>query len=367
MKPDSPFQPAVRPPPREVQVIESWLRKIVFTLIAAILLYLVGRSAIRPIAIALSSKASLSPPAQTPALQLYQAAYAGNVARLEALLKAGAAVNGEQPYIAPLEIAARMEHRDAVRVLLSHGADPNRFRYDSPFCNAVNSMPELIPDFLARGANVNYDRDRPSELCPLTIALLRHNLPVARLLLQRGADVNPKHPVSEWPIQWWHFARYKPSPSPVSPLAAAVCYAPELKETLLSRGAELCQDRATVLIGVTFINRPDVVPMLISLGADVNGEAGGETPLTQALRSAPKAVPILLERGARPDVLTSFQQSPLVEASIRGDVDSARLLLAHHAKVNFHAERGHTALWYAQKHHRTEVIQILLKAGGRNL
>jgi ankyrin repeat protein len=186
------------------------------------------------------------------------------------------------------------------------------------------------------------------------------------MLLNHGADVNPRHPESKWTVQWWHIGRYKSAPSPITPLAAAVCYAPEFKATLLSAGAELGQDKGSVLIGASYIDRPDVMPALIKLGADVNGVVQGETPLTQAVRTAPKAVPILLAHGARPDVLTTLQQSPLVEAVISGDKECVRQLLAHNAGVNFRAERGHTPLWYAERHNRTEIITMLKKAGGRN-
>ena len=67
-----------------------------------------------------------------------------------------------------------------------------------------------------------------------------------------------------------------------------------------------------------------VVRVLIEAGADVNAvesrRIGGRSPLHLALerKGNPEAVPILLEAGARPNVLSDMQYSPLFLAAQHG-------------------------------------------------
>jgi ankyrin repeat protein len=93
-------------------------------------------------------------------------------------------------------------------------------------------------------------------------------------------------------------------------------------------------------------------------------DARGLTALTLAIREGhPECVPLLLQLGANPN-LGSW--SPLHEAALQGDVESARLLLAAKADPNRRegANSG-TPLHVAAFGGRTEICRLLLRAGAK--
>ena len=53
----------------------------------------------------------------------------------------------------------------------------------------------------------------------------------------------------------------------------------------------------------------------------------------------------------------------LVISARAGDIASVRLLLAHGASVNLHYGVRHTALYWAKRKGRAQIIELLQKAG----
>ena len=72
----------------------------------------------------------------------------------------------------------------------------------------------------------------------------------------------------------------------------------------------------------------------------------------------------LLDAGANPNATLATGETPLMQASLAGDVASVRALLAHGANVNAHeTSRDQTALMWAVSNGHTEVVRALLEAG----
>jgi ankyrin repeat protein len=296
---------------------------------------------------------------------LYWALSNGDHAMLDLLLAHGANPNllNHPPTriqgLAPLAAAIESGDRYALHALLARGADPGRAsnRYSSsdpahpaepysPLALAVSFHPEMIPELLAAGAEINAYNG-----APLRSALRSDRPAIVQELLRRGARGNPPHIET---------AGMKPEPSL---LAEAVKYAPDCLDALVRAGASLAEDRETILVTAATSRRPELFPKLIALGADVNGFAGEETPLTQSILYAPAGVKVLLDHGANPNGVRKSFRTPLAMAVQSRQPEVIRLLLAHGADVNLVPSHSHSALYYARKLNDTNLITLLQQAG----
>ena len=128
------------------------------------------------------------------ATELGMAAYAGNDAKAEALLAAGAEPDA-LPQVNPLFSAAAGDHPAIVRRLLAHGADPDRSEAGiTPlFGAALRGHAEIAGMLLDRKADPNA-RSRPqgidlfADAAPLHGAACGGHKETVALLLERGAD-----------------------------------------------------------------------------------------------------------------------------------------------------------------------------------
>lgn len=88
----------------------------------------------------------------------------------------------------PLRLAIRNKHMEIARMLLEHGADPNKRYFFGSEINLVTDL-EFLELLLTFGANPD-SRDR-SGLTPLMKAVRQpQGMEAALLLLKHGADVN---------------------------------------------------------------------------------------------------------------------------------------------------------------------------------
>ncbi|HLJ54000.1 MAG TPA: ankyrin repeat domain-containing protein [Chthonomonadaceae bacterium] len=314
---------------------------------------------------------------------LMSSALRGDLTAARALLQHGANPNAGTDYstplltaiygaerrsTSPLQNGTAPEYRNAevARLLLAHGANPDslppRAAGDCAIAEAIEWMPEILTDLLRRSRDMSGGAG-----APLKAAIRARRLELIPEFLRRGATVNPSPPsgirsyVSVAPSK----SAYGPDQlAPVSPLATAACYAPACVPLLRSRGATLGPDRDSILAAAAQVRRTDLFPALLRLGANVDGEdAGGESALTQAVVHAPSAVKLLLDWGADPNFETRSKRRPLDLAASAGDVNCVRLLLARGAKVNAVSPRGHSALYWARKKNRADIVSLLLSAG----
>ncbi len=126
--------------------------------------------------------------------ELFAAAAFGQNERIVKLLKKGANVNAVFPSTGetPLHHAASQGKLDAVKILLSHGANINTKSYGltpgTPLDDAIHqNQYQVIKYLLKNGAKTDIEGFGGF---PLTVAIQQKKLNVVKLLVEHGADVN---------------------------------------------------------------------------------------------------------------------------------------------------------------------------------
>ena len=196
---------------------------------------------------------------------LHQAAEQGSVPQIEALLAAGADVNGRDGYgNTPLLLAARAGREDAAELLLKHGADPKAAAYNkyTPLHMAAwSGSAKIIKSLLEKGADVNapdYNYRKPLNYASTKSAV--------ELLVSAGAEANA--------------ANLPPLPD------AALHGFPDAVTALLDHGADIQGVDTTYytpLHWAAWGGSADTVRVLIQRGADVHyRDNWGWTPLSWA-------------------------------------------------------------------------------------
>ncbi|KAF7980533.1 hypothetical protein HWV62_37665 [Athelia sp. TMB] len=170
-----------------------------------------------------------------------------------------------------------------------------------------------------------------------------------RLLLERGADINPLDDTGR----------------------SALCYASgrgdePVMRLLLEHGAEVnpqgeCE---SALLEAAANNHETIARLLLQHGADVNAQDGHRrTALWHASRDGYEPiVQLLLEHGADVNLHRQYE-SALLEAMANNHETIARLLLQHGADVNAQDGKGRTTLWYASRGGYEPIVQLLLEHG----
>ena len=139
--------------------------------------------------------------------------------------------------------------------------------------------------------------------------------------------------------------------------------------TLVGDGADLAdrgQDGVTLLQWSMIEDRPDMLELLLELGADPAQIGYGEMTALHAAAGA-KGKPflrILLDSGASPDLQDGRTQAPvLAQALMTGNRDAVQLLLAHQANPNLADRSGDTPLHVAAQISDYASLVTLLEAG----
>jgi ankyrin repeat protein len=249
---------------------------------------------------------------------LHVVARSGNVEAAKLLLKAGARVDARERFgdQTPLMWAVARRHPEMVELLISRGADVNarsavrdykrvataesraatrdRGGLTPLMYAARGNCRECVELLLKHKADVNLPD--PSDVPPLSIAMMNSNWDIAKRLVEAGADVN------QWDING------------NSPLAVAI-------GNMQSAGNRnpLDQDHPNQASGL------DLVKMLLDRGANPNqqlyhGTGGlsadrGMTPFLAACGSGNiELVKLLLDHGANPRLATSDGRGPIIMA-----------------------------------------------------
>jgi ankyrin repeat protein len=250
--------------------------------------------------------------------------------------------------------AIKAKDINQVRALLDAGANVNALANNilnigniSPLSYAVSEDDTEIAELLIeRGADVNFKHPLGGGT-PLTDAAMRGNAALVAVLLEKGADVNVKDMLNYTPLIW-----------------ASSLGHDDVVKLLLDHGAP---PDATDEHGVTALqiaSNAATVRLLLDHGAQVDAESDqGVTALEDAARGADtEAVRLLLERKAEVNHADKSGQTPLMFASA-GPAQNTQLLLAHGARVFTKDNKGKTAFYYAQVHANQPVIALLVKAG----
>ncbi|MCA1960982.1 MAG: ankyrin repeat domain-containing protein [Desulfomonile sp.] len=131
----------------------------------------------------------------SPEQQLRQAAHAGELAGIKALLNKGARINDadEEGWTA-LMWATLADEPEAVKLLLDRGADVNakdKLGRSALYWAAMEGNAEIMEILLARGADVNA-KEKKRGWTPLMRAVVKGRSDAVEMLLANGADPNTK-------------------------------------------------------------------------------------------------------------------------------------------------------------------------------
>jgi ankyrin repeat protein len=133
---------------------------------------------------------------------------------------------------------------------------------------------------------------------------------------------------------------------------------------LIDRGAEVnyVDSDNTPLIAAATTNRSDFIKLLVQRGADVNAAPAGETALECAAETGSfEATRSLLQLGADPNV-SKKNLLPIHYAAEYGHSDIVRLLMQYGAKVNEPADDMTPLMWAINGEH-WDTAKVLLELG----
>jgi ankyrin repeat protein len=202
---------------------------------------------------------------------------------------------------------------------------------------ACKYRPELVPFLLEQGADVNA-RCEFNET-PLHIAC-RHQPSVVLALLNKGADPNVVDVRDN------------------TPLLIALDHHPDIVPDLLRFGADPTLVRGCVL-HIICERRPLLFPLIIDL-VDVNDQnERGTTALHFAAAYHPELVPLLLEKGADPNLKDDRGRIPLHYACVH-QASAVEPLLKH--SIETKDVDGKTPLYFAVES-QPSVVRSLLEHG----
>uniref|UniRef100_A0AAQ5ZTW0 Ankyrin 1, erythrocytic a n=1 Tax=Amphiprion ocellaris TaxID=80972 RepID=A0AAQ5ZTW0_AMPOC len=210
----------------------------------------------------------------------------------------------------PLHIAAREGHVQTVRILLDMEAQQTKMTKVKPCCSCYFSSNELLILYLKNG------------LTPLHVAVHHNNLDVVNLLVSKGGS---PHSAARNGYTALHIASKQNQV--------------EVANSLLQYGASA---NAESLQGVTPLHlasqegRPDMVSLLISKQANVNlGNKSGLTPLHLVAQEGHVGIAdILVKQGASVYAATRMGYTPLHVACHYGNIKMVKFLLQQQANVN---------------------------------
>ena len=245
------------------------------------------------------------------------------------LLDNGADTETSNEEWTPLTLSVHRGELGISKLLLEHGAQPNRHCPDgrTPLSNAADKWnASILSLLLSYGAEADM-RDKDSHgrtpLISAAASLDFDNSNSIKLLLDNGADVNGRDAYGQTPL--FHAASYG-------------CLANV--EVLLARGAK---------IGIKDKKRRSVLNWALKENPELDG----------------RVVELLLETGASIFRRDAKGRTPLMIAIISGNRDGVESLMKNgaHRKINKKDRMGRTALLYAAKGLRFDFVQLLIDHG----
>jgi ankyrin repeat protein len=248
----------------------------------------------------------------------------------------------------PLHLACVDRNRNAVRILLEAGANPNAQFGSSSF--------DVKPQSGA-GQRVKTHLGLEGKT-PLHWAVAKWDRGMTQLLIEHGANPNATDNDGITPLLGAAMQGIGGGSLGVDPV---------LMDLLLDAGADPnVRDRSgmTLLQHALRVGSIELVEALLRNGADPNTtDVAGTTPVhATALWPHTNAMELLLEHGAKVDQQDQLGNTPLHVAAFAGNKDAVKLLLDRGAPVNARNQRDQTPLDLAR-----EPVTIYEISPGRGL
>lgn len=309
--------------------------------------------------------------------EMLQAAQAGDLDRLGALIEAGSSPSeADENGWSALMWAARSGHADAVDFLIGKGADvgaENKFKSTALHHAAHWGFPDIVTTLLDTLAE---QMDAPEEelvdvrnqfgWTPLHWAGKAGMAAAGSVLLQRGADVNAKNLFGNTPL---HEAINSGDMDVINVILNAIA---KVDRALVN---EQNGEGETPIVSAAYLGSEEVVKLLLESGADVTvPDSKGFTPLHRASRGGhAEVVEILLENETAKseidlDAATLDDQvTALHEAARWGHVDTIEILMkagADSSRQNVSGESPlHSAVMWGRDWGSSDCAELLLENG----
>lgn len=269
------------------------------------------------------------------------AAFNEAVAAQPALLNARG-IDGATPFM----YAAIYGNAALLKQLLARGADPNAHNdaNATALVYAASSL-EKTRVLVDAGADVNARTD-DGRTALFIASGIPGNIATARLLLDRGAAVNPT-------------SRSFADSTPLRSAIEAPDY--DIAKLLVDRGADIKAAGFPALASAV-----SVCPKCLDLIAGAfDAKAYSQALIIGAANGDAAGIRVLLDRGADVNATDPSGRTALIFATAadHAPLDLVTLLLDRGAKLEPKTEFGLTALDYAKLHGDTPVVNLLVKAG----
>jgi ankyrin repeat protein len=200
-----------------------------------------------------------------------------------------------------------------------------------------------------------------NEITPLDSAAYYGDLEMVQVLLDYEVDVNVRDHGTWTPIHYVSYGCRFPDAHSNVPQSW-----PNVARLLLERGADVntrMNDGGTLL---HWAWTDEVVRVLLEHGANVGAVDNlGRTPLHLALKV--EVVHVLLEHGAIVGAVDNEGRTPLHAAATGGNVEVVRMLLEHGANIGAINNEGRTAFQIASTRGDEEVVELLSERGAKML
>ncbi|MBU8869957.1 MAG: ankyrin repeat domain-containing protein [Gemmatimonadales bacterium] len=287
-------------------------------------------------------------------LPLHIAAIAGQLEIMEYLIAAGAIVEGhDTDESTPLMVACLRGQVDAARLLLRHGAvaDQADLNGSTPIDFAmISGSIEVI--HVLRKAGIDLAKPTPNNPTFMYPAATSGNVEMLEFLLSSGVPIDTANNAGATPLA-----------------GAAGGGKTDAVRWLLAKGADakhVDNNGRDALSQCSFRGNGAIAELLLEAGADLNKQDRfGITRLFSSVwTSNDEVTAVLLKAGADPNLASELGQTPLIKASERGNLADVEALLAAGAKVDpVETPQGRQALHIAAARGYSDVAARLIKAG----
>ena len=286
----------------------------------------------------------------------------GNLKIVEFLLKHGARVNSAYTSIfqegyTPLHVAAEKGGKEIIELLLSRGADINAKGKDGTTPLHVATEKDnlnIVELLLKHGADIYSKTQRGGT--PLCFAIESRHEKVVNVLLERGANIGLDDTYDKTML---HFAVEKGSSIIV--------------EHILKHCPDLNNKRNSSVLKVAVkgwgTEYRKIIKNLLRYGFTVNPKDTKNFMYAAVKKGYLELIEELLKHGTGVNMLCNSTSGkgyiPLHVASIKNQVEVAKLLISYGADVNAEDANGETALYSATQRGREKIVELLLKCGAK--